>query len=202
MELKIVLIGGFVEIIELCQELDYQEIYVIDRADVGRGTVFLGTDESIRETIHEIVETEFIITADMPRIREKIYKFYSKHNITYSSLISSNTRISATSQIGRGTVIQYGSFVSTDVVIGSFVKLNVNVCVFHDSVIGDFTTLAPSCNILGRVIIGKYCYIGTSGTILPNLSICDNVTIGAGAVVTKNITQPGVYTGVPAVKIK
>ncbi len=202
MEFKIVLIGGFSEIIELCKELGYCEISVIDKADVGMGTIFLGTDESVQETIHKIVDADFCITPDIPRIREKIYHFYSKHNITYPSLISRNAHISLSAQVGRGTVVQYGCFVSSNVVIGTFVKLNVNACVMHDSVIGDFSTLAPSCTILGKVTIGKYCYIGTSATILPGLSISDDVTIGAGSVVTKNITQPGVYIGVPAVKIK
>jgi serine acetyltransferase len=32
--------------------------------------------------------------------------------------------------------------------------------------------------------------------------VCDNVTIGAGSVVLKDITQPGVYIGIPAKKIK
>ncbi len=202
MELKIVLIGGFSEIIELCQELDYREISVIDKTDVGRGTVFLGTDESVQKNIHKFVDAGFCITPDIPRIREKIYQFYSKHNITYPLLISQNAHVSLSAQVGRGTVIQYGSFVSSNVVIGTFVKLNVNACVMHDSVIGNFSTLAPSCTILGKVTVGKYCYVGTSATILPGLSICDDVTIGAGAVITKNITQPGVYMGIPAVKIK
>jgi acetyltransferase-like isoleucine patch superfamily enzyme len=34
------------------------------------------------------------------------------------------------------------------------------------------------------------------------VSICDNVVIGAGAVVTKNITQPGIYAGNPAKLIR
>jgi len=32
------------------------------------------------------------------------------------------------------------------------------------------------------------------------IEICDNVVIGAGSVVTKNITEPGVYYGNPARK--
>ena len=199
---KIVLIGGFSEIIELCQELHYQEIAVIDRADVGRGTVYLGTDASIQESINEILDAGFCITPDLPNIREKIHLFYSKYNVTYPSLISRNARVSHNAQIARGAVIQYGSFVSSDVVIGAFVKLNVNACVMHDSVIGDFSTLAPSCNILGRVVIGSNCYIGTSAIIMPGVTLCNDVIVGAGAVVTKSITIPGVYIGIPAVKIK
>lgn len=45
--------------------------------------------------------------------------------------------------------------------------------------------------------IGNHVSIGSNATILP-VSICDHVVIGAGAVVTKNITRPGIYAGNPA----
>ena len=45
--------------------------------------------------------------------------------------------------------------------------------------------------------IGSNVSIGTNSTILP-VNICDNVVIGAGAVVTKDITVPGIYVGNPA----
>ncbi len=49
--------------------------------------------------------------------------------------------------------------------------------------------------------IGNNVSIGSNATILP-VSICDNVVVGAGAVVTKNITEPGVYAGNPAKKLR
>lgn len=49
--------------------------------------------------------------------------------------------------------------------------------------------------------IGDRVSIGTHATILP-VDICDDVVIGAGSVVTKNITEPGVYAGNPARKIR
>jgi acetyltransferase-like isoleucine patch superfamily enzyme len=45
--------------------------------------------------------------------------------------------------------------------------------------------------------LGNHVSIGTNATILP-ITICDNVVIGAGAVVTKDITIPGIYVGNPA----
>lgn len=45
--------------------------------------------------------------------------------------------------------------------------------------------------------IGNNVNIGSNASILP-VSICDQVVIGAGAVVTKDITEPGVYAGNPA----
>jgi len=50
-------------------------------------------------------------------------------------------------------------------------------------------------------IIGNNVSIGTNSTILP-VRICDNTVIGAGAVVTKDINEPGIYAGNPARKIR
>jgi acetyltransferase-like isoleucine patch superfamily enzyme len=45
--------------------------------------------------------------------------------------------------------------------------------------------------------IGNHVSIGTNATILP-VSIVDHVVVGAGAVVTKDLTEPGIYVGNPA----
>ena len=44
--------------------------------------------------------------------------------------------------------------------------------------------------------IGNHVAIGTNATVLP-VNICDHVVIGAGSVVTKDITKSGVYCGNP-----
>jgi len=49
--------------------------------------------------------------------------------------------------------------------------------------------------------IGARVSIGSNATILP-VQICDDVVIGAGAVVTRNITQPGIYAGNPARRLR
>jgi acetyltransferase-like isoleucine patch superfamily enzyme len=49
--------------------------------------------------------------------------------------------------------------------------------------------------------IGNRVSIGSNATILP-VNICDHVVVGAGAVVTKSITKPGIYVGNPARLIK
>ena len=44
--------------------------------------------------------------------------------------------------------------------------------------------------------------IGINSTILPNVTIGNNVVIGAGSLVTSNISDNSVYAGVPARLIK
>jgi acetyltransferase-like isoleucine patch superfamily enzyme len=45
--------------------------------------------------------------------------------------------------------------------------------------------------------VGNHVSIGSNATVMP-VTICDHVVIGAGSVVTKNITVPGIYAGNPA----
>lgn len=59
---------------------------------------------------------------------------------------------------------------------------------------GDKTKWKPT-------VIGNHVLIGTNSTIMP-VKICDNVVIGAGSVVTKDITESGIYAGNPAKLIR
>lgn len=54
----------------------------------------------------------------------------------------------------------------------------------------------------GKVHIGSNIWIGANVLICQGVSICDRVVVGGNAVITKPITESGVYTGIPARKIK
>ncbi len=49
--------------------------------------------------------------------------------------------------------------------------------------------------------VGNGTWIGAGAVVSNNVSICGEVTVGAGAVVVKDITESGTYVGVPARKI-
>jgi acetyltransferase-like isoleucine patch superfamily enzyme len=49
--------------------------------------------------------------------------------------------------------------------------------------------------------IGNHVSIGTNATIMP-VTIADHVVVGAGAVVTHDLDEPGIYAGNPARKIR
>ncbi|MCY0093034.1 hypothetical protein OEG82_03155 [Hoeflea sp. J2-29] len=50
-------------------------------------------------------------------------------------------------------------------------------------------------------VLGDNVVLGEASILLGPLEICDNVVIGAGALVNKSITEPGIYVGSPARKV-
>lgn len=64
-----------------------------------------------------------------------------------------------------------------------------------------FGSSRPGCS-KENFIIGDNCYISTGVTILGPITIGNNVTIAAGAVVTKDVPDNCVVAGVPAKVVK
>jgi len=102
--------------------------------------------------------------------------------------------------IGNNVRIQSHTFVCQYVNIGnnSFVGHSV---VFINDLFSSGSPARGDKNLWKSTFIGENVSIGSNATILP-VKICNDVVIGAGAVVVKDITEPGVYVGNPARKIK
>ena len=98
--------------------------------------------------------------------------------------------------IGKRCRIQSHAFVCELVEIGDDCFISHGAMFINDL----FSTGGPAKgqrNLWRSTKIGAGVSIGTNATILP-VSICDRVVVGAGAVVTKDITAPGIYLGNPA----
>jgi acetyltransferase-like isoleucine patch superfamily enzyme len=101
--------------------------------------------------------------------------------------------------IGSFTKIQSHSFVCELVSIGEQCFIGHGVMFINDL----FSDGAPANGDKSKwkaTRIGNKVSIGSNATILP-VTICDQVVIGAGAVVTKDIMEPGTYVGNPARKL-
>lgn len=106
-------------------------------------------------------------------------------------------------RIEPGSVIAPGVILAPNTTIGKHVLVNYNATVGHDSVVGDFSVVSPTAAIGGNCKIGKGVYVGAGALVRENLTIADNVVIGMGAVVVKDILDPGItVVGIPARKME
>jgi len=98
--------------------------------------------------------------------------------------------------IGDRTKVQSHTFICELVTIGNDCFIGHGVMFINDL----FTEGGPAAGDKTKwksTVIGNYVSVGSNATILP-VTICDHVVIGAGSVVTKSVTESGVYGGNPA----
>jgi len=199
----ILIVGAFHEMIELCESAGMRIAGIFDNSITGEymGYPIIG-DDTFAQSADTFKKNPVVITPDLPKIRKKLYEYYHNCGFTFTSVISPDSRISKSTSIGNGTVIQAGVNISASAKIGNFVKINSLANIMHDTVIGDFTTVAPNAVLLGKVRVDENCYIGANSTILPNKTIGQGSTVGAGAVVTKDCSSGITVIGSPARELR
>lgn len=124
---------------------------------------------------------------------------------------------------GRIELVLHGQDWQPRLTIGDDVNIEQNVhIVCHDCIeIGNNVSITGNCAIVdvshpldaiergmkigdaidprrSHVVIGDGCFIGYGTTILPNVTIGRNCIIGAGSVVTRDIPDHSIASGVPA----
>lgn len=99
-------------------------------------------------------------------------------------------------EIGANTTIDRGAI--EDTLIGDGVKLDNQIQIGHNVTIGEHTVIAGCVGIAGSTRIGKYCAIGGGTGIGGHLEIADGVQLTGMTMVTKSITESGVFSsGIP-----
>lgn len=103
-------------------------------------------------------------------------------------------------EIGKRCRIQSHSFICELVTIGDDCFIGHGVMFINDLFVKGGPARGDKA-LWKSTFIGSNVSIGSNATILP-VRITNNVVIGAGAVVTKDILEPGVYAGNPAKKLR
>lgn len=101
-------------------------------------------------------------------------------------------------RVGDRTRIQSHSFICELVTIGEDCFIGHGVMFINDALKNG--PARGDRSKWRKTQIGNRVSIGSNATLLP-VSVCDDVVIGAGAVVTRDITRPGTYAGNPAQRL-
>lgn len=131
-------------------------------------------------------------------------------------------------ELGEGVTIGHYVILKSGTVVGDGCVIENYVHSSGQNEIGPRTRIKPRVSIGRRVRIGADCFLGPHSVILyqthellaretviedrvflgtgavvnPGVRICAGAVIGALALVTRAILEPGVYAGIPARRIK
>lgn len=208
---EIILIGGgghcksCIEVIE--SENKYSIAGIIDTKEkIGKmvlGYPIIGCDEDLpllkNKYDYALITVGQIKTADL---RIKIYNNLKQLGYTLPVIVASSAIVSKNSKIDEGTIIMHQCLVNADVKIGKNNIINTKALIEHDAKIGNHCHISTNAVINGTVLIGNENFIASNTTFVNNLSTTNNVFVGISSVVTKNLTEPGIYVGNPARKIR
>ena len=92
--------------------------------------------------------------------------------------------------IGDGCKVQAGAFLPDGVTLGDNVFIGPRVCFTNDKY--------PPSKEWSRTVVEDYAVIGANCTILPGITIGAHAVVGAGSVVTKNVSRGAMVCGNPA----
>jgi UDP-3-O-[3-hydroxymyristoyl] glucosamine N-acyltransferase len=102
--------------------------------------------------------------------------------------------------IGSNTSIDRGALGNT--IIGEGAKIDNLVHIAHNVRVGKHSAIIAHAMIGGSTVIGDYSWVAPNVALRDQINIGNQVTVGMGAVVTKNIPEGETWTGSPAKKLQ
>jgi len=130
--------------------------------------------------------------------RSELLRFLTDSSQTSPNIIDERAMISEDVKMGIGNQLLGNCFIQNFTQIGNWSIVNSGSTVEHDSIIGDFVHVAPGVTVCGGVTIGSGSYIGAGSTIIEGVIIGENTVIGAGSLVIKDVAAGEIQFGTPS----
>ncbi|MDF1563936.1 MAG: acetyltransferase [Deltaproteobacteria bacterium] len=115
-------------------------------------------------------------------------------SVVHPSVIYDKTSV----ELGEGVIVCANNVLTVNIEVHDFAMINLSCTVGHEAIIGEGCVMNPDVNISGGVELGPSVLVGTGAQILQYVKVGEGATIGAGAVVVKEVPPGATAIGVPA----
>lgn len=132
------------------------------------------------------------------RVRQEVAREVERAGLKLASAVHPSATISPTVRLGRGVVVCMGAAICVQAQVGDLAIINTNATVDHECEIGPAAHICPNASLAGRVMVAQGAFVGIGSSVIQCRSIGEWATVGAGAVVTRDIPAHSTAVGVPA----
>ncbi|MBQ8605324.1 MAG: acetyltransferase [Clostridia bacterium] len=134
--------------------------------------------------------------------RKRWYDKLTQLGLRLVNIIDRSAIISPRARIGNGCFVGKLAIINACATLGDNCVVNTRALLEHGSVVGNHVNVSTNVSINGDVRVMDGCFVGSSSVIIGQLTIGAWSTIGAGAVVIRDVESGITVAGVPAKKIK
>ncbi len=139
--------------------------------------------------------------AQMNKLRAKKYLKAKEMGYKIASYISSHCTNLSQFPIGENAFVLENNTIQPYVKIGDNVTLWSGNHIGHHSTIKSDNFISSHVVVSGHCVVESNCFIGVNATIGHQVTIAAETIVGAGAIITKNTEEMGVYVPTKSVKI-
>lgn len=135
-------------------------------------------------------------------LRAERYRMGKEKGYRFISYVSSRASVWPDLKLGENCMIYDQAMVQPFAEIGDNVVVRSGSLVSHHAKIGDHCFVAAQTAVGGGATIRPYSFLGLNSTVRDGVTVASRCVIAAGAVVTKDTEENGVYIGVPAKRME
>ena len=162
------------------------------------GRPLLGDPVEVAEQVQQLGITGAFIAVGVPQARARLAEICRAMGLALPTLIHPTAYLSPEAQIGEGVFLGAGVQVLPGANVGDLCRVNAGTIVSHHVQVGRCNTIGPNATLAGRSATGAFVLLGAGCTLLPEVRVNEGATVGAGAVVTRDVAASLTVVGVPA----
>ncbi len=185
-------------IADIAQLMGYTDIVFLDddpSLTACGGFPVLGPVDAARD-----MDGQLFVSIGSAAIRRRLMDAFSGRD--FPVLIHPQAAVARSAALGPGSVVMAGAVLNPGASMGRGCILNTCASVDHDCRVGDFVHVSVGARLCGTVSVGDGAWVAPGAVIRNNTSVCGGCLIGLGAVVIRDIDEPGTYVGVPARRLR
>lgn len=169
------------------------------------GVSFLGSDDELDKLALKRNGLNTALAVGQVGLGKRRCEIWERHQLLHLSfpvIVSPGAIVNEGVSGGEAAVVMDGAVINAGASLGRGAIVNTNSTVEHDVVLEDWVHVATGATVCGGVTVGRFSMIGAGATVIEGLKIAPECIVGAGTTVVRDLTEPGVYVGSPARRIR